>query len=108
MNISPYDASANNRRLAAVERPRRAFRWTAAGAFTAVLVIVGAVAHAIPGRSTVATTSSTSTSSASASTTGSPASTGSSVPGRAPLSPPATAPTPTRQAPAAVSGGTGW
>jgi len=117
MVVSPYRSNVQDQRLEAFERIRRAFRWTVAGAVTAVLGIVGVVAHEIPGRSASGATSSNAspaagtaypiTNPAVAGSTGSPSGANASVGGRS-LRPPVTAPTPTQRAPTAVSGGTGW
>ncbi|HXQ62750.1 MAG TPA: hypothetical protein VN796_10475 [Acidimicrobiales bacterium] len=103
MVVYAYRRSRDPRHVA-FERVRRAFRWTVAGATTAVIVIVGVVAHEIPGRSTSAATASNTTPAVNASPTPPPTPTG----GGGSPSPPVTAPTPTQQAPTAVSGGTGW
>jgi hypothetical protein len=89
----------------ALERVRRVFRWIVAGAATAVVVIVGVVAHEIPGRPPSTANSSNAT--PAVGSTSATAASASTAEGRS-LSPPVTAPTPTRQAPTAVSGGTGW
>ena len=94
-------------------RVRRVFRWTVASAVAGAAIIVGVVAHEIPGRSTVATTSSNEA--------GTPPTIGASGAGTGPgpgigtgtgtggtVAPSVTAPAPTSRAPTVVSGGTGW
>jgi hypothetical protein len=106
-------AQAQDHRDDALARVRRTFRFAVAGSVASVAVIVGVVAHQIPGRSSsAATTANTApppasaggSSGASGSTgaTGATGNTGSSA------GAPAPAPAPTRQAPTVVSGGTGW
>ena len=46
-------AQIQDQRDETFERVRRVFRWTVAGAIAGVAVIIGVVAHEIPGRSTV-------------------------------------------------------
>jgi len=105
-------------------RVRRVFRWTVSGAVAGVAVIMGVVAHEIPGRSSVATTSNTvagtpaptpsAAAGAGTATTagnGTGAGNGAGTGGGGAVTPQATAPpapTPTQRAPTAVSGGTGW
>ncbi len=109
-------------------RVRRVFRWTVGAAVAGVAVIMGVVAHEIPGRSSVATTSNAAagtTAPTPSSATGAGAAAGTGTAGGTvagngsgtgtgsggavtpqPTAPPA--PTPTQRAPTAVSGGTGW
>jgi hypothetical protein len=104
-------------------RVRRVFRWTVGAAVAGVAVIMGVVAHEIPGRSSVANPSNTvagtpaPTPSAGAGTgagTGTVAGNGAGAGGTGgggvitPQTTAPPAPTPTRRAPTAVSGGTGW
>ena len=103
-------------RWAAFTRVRRAFRWTIVVSVAAVGAIFGVVAHEIPGRSAASTPASGATSQSttgntgvgsaqsSASTAGNSGNTGAGNIGNTGASPP----TPTRRAPTAVSGGTGW
>ena len=93
-------------------RVRRVFRWTVGAAVAGVAVIMGVVAHEIPGRSSVATTSNTvaGTPAPNPSATAG-AGTGTGTGGGGAVTPQTTAPpapTPTQRAPTAVSGGTGW
>lgn len=107
MAVSPYNRSLRDQRHEAFGRVRLVFRWTMAGAVAAVVALVGVAAHEIPGRSTSAPSSGAT--SAAVSPAGSPTSPPAGVSsGGGSLSAPASAPTPTQQAPAAVSGGTGW
>ena len=99
-------AQIQNRRDETFEHIRRVFRWTVAGAIAGTAVIVGVVAHEIPGRASAATTSNNGS--------GTPATAPPAVGGAAGNtdgglpSAPVTAPAPTQRAPAVVSGGTGW
>jgi len=103
--------SVGDQRSFAFERVRRVFRWTTAGAVGAVALIVGVVAHQIPGRSGTPATTTGGPAAAAQPPTGSPTSSGSSSSGSSstptgPISPPATLPAPTQRTPTAVSGGT--
>ncbi len=110
-------AQIEERRDETFARVRRVFRWTVASAVAGAAVIIGVVAHEIPGRSTVATTSSNgagppATFPAAAAGTGTGTGTGSGVgtgtgTGGAPA-PQVTVPPPTQRVPTVVSGGTGW
>ncbi len=125
-------AQIEARRDETFARVRRAFRWTVATALAGTAVIIGAVAHEIPGRSTVATapgngagTPSTIPAPATATgpVTGTGAGGGTSVGGgtgsgttaagngtgsAGAVAPPVSAPAPAQRAPTVVSGGTGW
>jgi hypothetical protein len=96
---------------AAFDRVRRVSRWITAGATASVVVIIGAVAHQIPGRSTSAatTTNEAPVAPGQSPATSTTAGGGSTISGSGhSASQPAMAPTPTRQAPVAVSGGSGF
>jgi hypothetical protein len=105
-----YYAQIQDQRSDAFARVRRVFRWTTAGAVTAVALIVGVVAHEIPGRSASATTTSNNASGTPSTIPSAPPPTGGGTVsgGGGAVTPPVTVPTPTQRAPTAVSGGTGW
>ena len=111
MTTPRHYAQIQDRREETFERVRRAFRWTVAAAVTGVAVIIGVVAHEIPGRSTVASTTSNNASGNVATTLPAPGggtgNTGGNT-GAGAVSPQVTPPAPTQRAPTAVSGGTGW
>jgi hypothetical protein len=106
--------SIREQRGVAFERVRRVFRWTTAGAVTAVALIVGVVEHQIPGRSSSSATTAngspvTTTPSATASSTsGNSSASNASGSSGAAVKAPTKAPTPTQRTPIAVSGGTSW
>ncbi|HEY5025348.1 MAG TPA: hypothetical protein VII76_10260 [Acidimicrobiales bacterium] len=100
-------------------RVRRVFRWTVAGAVAGAAVIIGVVAHEIPGRSAAATAPSngasapatipaagTGTGTGTGTGIGTGTGTGTGTGGAG--APQVTAPAPTQRAPTVVSGGTGW
>lgn len=104
-----YYPQIQDQRSEAMARVQRVFRWTTAGAITAVALIVGVVAHEIPGRSASATTSNNASGTPSTVPAASPALGGGTVSeGGGAVTPQVTAPAPTQRAPTAVSGGTGW
>ncbi|MGA2036010.1 MAG: hypothetical protein ABSH04_00255 [Acidimicrobiales bacterium] len=117
MTVSQHHShygSIKDQRAMAFDRVRRAFRWTTVGAVTAVALIVGAVAHQIPGRSSssVAATNgspaATAPAPAASTTSGSSSTSGSSGSSGGAITQPTTAPAPSRRTPTAVSGGTSW
>ena len=119
---APYRYTDDPRALA-FRRVRRVFGWTTAAAVAAVGVIVGVVAHEIPGRASPPPASASGI--ASGATSGSPGTTAGGSPGTtagaspgaasqsasgagSSLTPPSSVPAPTTRSPAVVSGGTGW
>ncbi len=115
MTTPRHYAQIQDQREETFERVRRAFRWTVAAALTGMAVIIGVVAHEIPGRAGAATTTSNNASGGVATTLpatgggtgntgGNTGNTGNTGAGSPQVPPPA----PTRSAPTAVSGGTGW
>lgn len=122
MRSSWHHMDPTSERDLALRRVRSIFRWTVAGAFGAAGLLVGVVAHEIPGRSSTTSASSgaagtnsapgSSPSSSPDSGTGTGSSPGFVAPSPAPTSvspsPTVPAPAPTQRAPAAVSGGTSF
>jgi hypothetical protein len=124
-DYTPYPRSRDPR-TAALDRVRRTSRFVTAGAFAAAAALVGVVAHELPGHSSTSATnpapaSAGSSPSASGGSSGSGSSgsgssgsgssgsgsSGSGSSGNGSSGNVAPAPTPTQQAPIAVSGGTG-
>lgn len=107
-------ASIKEQRGVAFDRVRRAFRWTTAGAVTAVALIVGVVAHQVPGLSSSSPTATngsaltTTPSASTSSTSGNSSASGISSSSGAAIQAPAKAPASTRRTPTVVSGGTSW
>jgi len=111
MTSHRYSPQPLDARTAAFDRVRRVTRWITAGAAASVMVIIGAIAHQIPGRSTSAatTTNGGPVAPGQSPATSTTAGGGSTISGGGnSASQPAMAPTPTQQAPVAVSGGSGF
>ncbi len=110
------DTASEDRRDMAFDRVRRAFRRTAVAAVAALAVLMGVVAHEIPGRSSSSRTAPPTSVSGSGAlppvgtapgATASAPQTGASASGTS-LTPPTSPPVASQQSPVAVSGGTSW
>ena len=109
MTTSRYGVGRPYERNEVFDRVRRTSRWTATGAAAAVAVIIGVVAHQLPGRSGASGSPATGGSAGTGppAATGVTGATGTTGSGSTGIGSTGAAPTPTPRPPVAVSGGTG-